>query len=88
MEKKFILVAENGLHARPATNFVRFMSSIPANVYLIHKDFVADAKSIMAIMSLGLSKGSSFVMRVESENPLYMKQIEDYLIENSMIVSP
>lgn len=85
MEKKFVLTAENGLHARPATNFVRFMSSIPANVYLIHKEFVADAKSIMAIMSLGLSKGSSFTMRVESENPIYLKQIEDYLKENQMI---
>ncbi|MBU1142853.1 MAG: HPr family phosphocarrier protein [Firmicutes bacterium] len=85
MEKKFVLTAENGLHARPATNFVRFMSSIPANVYLIHKEFVADAKSIMAIMSLGLSKGSSFIMRVESENPIYLKQVEDYLKENQMI---
>ncbi|MBU1141950.1 MAG: HPr family phosphocarrier protein [Firmicutes bacterium] len=85
MEKKFVLTAENGLHARPATNFVRFMSSIPASVYLVHKDFVADAKSIMAIMSLGLSKGSSFTMRVESENPIYLKQIEDYLKENLMI---
>ncbi len=85
MEKKFVLTAENGLHARPATNFVRFMSSIPANVYLVHKDFVADAKSIMAIMSLGLSKGSSFTMRVESDNAIFLNQIEDYLKENQMI---
>lgn len=85
MEKLYVLKAENGLHARPATNFVRFMSTLPTNVYLIHKDFVADAKSIMAIMSMGLSKGATFKIRVESENEEILTEIEDYLTENELI---
>jgi len=85
MEKQYVLTAENGLHARPATNFVRFMSTLPSNVYLIHKDFVADAKSIMAIMSMGLSKGASFKIRVESDNHDVLDEIEAYLIENQLI---
>lgn len=85
MEKEFVLKAEQGLHARPATNFVRFMSSLPFTVYLIYKDFVADAKSIMAIMSVGLAKDSVFRIKIESENHEHMKQIEQYLKENHLI---
>ncbi len=85
MEKEFVLKAEQGLHARPATNFVRFMSSLPFTVYLIYKDFVADAKSIMAIMSVGLSKDSVFKIKIESENSEHMKQVEQYLKENHLI---
>ncbi|MBN2299605.1 MAG: HPr family phosphocarrier protein [Acholeplasmataceae bacterium] len=85
MEKEYILIAEQGLHARPATNFVRFISSLPYSVYLIYKDFVADAKSIMAIMSIGLSKDSVFKIRIESENPDHLKQVDQYLKENHLV---
>ncbi len=85
MEKEFVLKAEQGLHARPATNFVRYMASLPFTVYLIYKEFVADAKSIMAIMSVGLSKDSVFKIRIESDNPEHMKQVEQYLMENHLI---
>ncbi|MBU1141158.1 MAG: HPr family phosphocarrier protein [Firmicutes bacterium] len=85
MEKEYVLKAEQGLHARPATNFVRFISSLPFTVYLIYKEFIADAKSIMAIMSVGLSKDSHFKIRIESENPEHLKQIEQYLKENHLI---
>jgi len=85
MEKTFILKAENGLHARPATNFVKFVSTLPSNVYLIDNGFVADAKSIMAILSLGLRKGASFVIRVEPDDPSVLESIENYLKEKEMI---
>ncbi len=85
MEKEYVLIAEQGLHARPATNFVRFVSSLPYGVFLIYKDFVADAKSIMAIMSIGLSKDSIFKIRIESENPEHLKKVEQYLKENHLV---
>ncbi|MCR3906591.1 MAG: HPr family phosphocarrier protein [Tenericutes bacterium] len=85
MEKKFTLKAENGLHARPATNFVKFVASIPAKVELVYKEFAADAKSIMAIMSLGLPKDSVFIIRVDSDKNEYLDNIEKYLKEHNMI---
>jgi phosphocarrier protein HPr len=85
MDKTFVLKSETGLHARPATNFVRFISELPASIYLIHKDFIADAKSIMAILSLGLAKGETFTMRVESHDPEIMKSIELYLKDHNLI---
>jgi phosphocarrier protein HPr len=85
MDKTFVLKSETGLHARPATNFVRFVSAMPVSVYLVYKDFVADAKSIMAILSLGMPKGGSFIIRVESNDPKYMNQIETYLISHLLV---
>jgi phosphocarrier protein HPr len=85
MEKTFILKAENGLHARPATNFVKFVSTLPANVYLIDNGFVADAKSIMAILSMGLSKGREFIIRVEPDDQDTLDKVENYLKEKEMI---
>jgi phosphocarrier protein len=85
MEKSFQLISETGLHARPATNFVRYISSLPIDVFLIYKDFVADAKSIMAIMSLGLSKDDTFILRVADEHSQYLKEIESYMKEHQLI---
>lgn len=85
MERTFVLTSETGLHARPATNFVKFMQSLPGEVLLIHKNFTADAKSIMAIMSLGLAKGESFKIYVRDEDASYLDQIESYMRLNYLI---
>jgi len=85
MERTFVLTSETGLHARPATNFVKFMQSLPGEVLLIHKNFTADAKSIMAIMSLGLAKGESFKIYVRDEDASYLDQIESYMRFNHLI---
>lgn len=85
MTKTFKLKSESGLHARPATNFVRFISALPVDVYLIYKDFKADAKSIMAILSLGMPTNETFSILVESNDPKYMESIEAYLKSHFII---
>lgn len=85
MERTYQLISETGLHARPATNFVMFIASLPVDVHLIHKDFTADAKSIMAIMSLGLAQGEVFKIRVSDENEKYLNDIENYMREHKFI---
>ena len=85
MERTYTLISETGLHARPATNFVMFIASLPVEVHLIHRDFIADAKSIMAIMSLGLAKGEVFKIRVRDDHEAYLDQIENYMRINQLI---
>ncbi|MFA5525904.1 MAG: HPr family phosphocarrier protein [Acholeplasmataceae bacterium] len=87
MEKSFTLISETGLHARPATQFVMFINELPIDVWIVHKDFVADAKSIMAVMSLGLAKGASFNIRILDEHQAYLDKIETYLKEHGFIAS-
>jgi PTS hybrid protein len=49
------LVNKDGLHARPAAEFVKLASTYPVRVTVNGKD----AKSLLGIMSLGLTKGKS-----------------------------
>jgi len=61
--KTTTLVNDDGLHARPAAEFVRLAASFPTKVTVNGKD----AKSLLGIMSLGLMKGATVEIEAESE---------------------
>jgi PTS hybrid protein len=54
-ERKATIASRIGLHARPAAEFVRLASTFAVPVNVNGKD----AKSLLGIMSLGLSQGRS-----------------------------
>ncbi|MBU3160353.1 HPr family phosphocarrier protein [Clostridium frigoris] len=56
MEKTVKILNEQGLHARPASIFVKTASKFKSTVSIVHGTGVANAKSIINIMSLGLKK--------------------------------
>jgi len=53
-----VLTNEAGLHARPAAQFVQKAAGFSSKVTIHSGGKTADAKSILAIMGLGLGKGS------------------------------
>ena len=63
ISRTVILINQDGLHARPAAEFVNLAStfSVPITVN------GTDARSLLSIMSLGLAKGSS--VRLDSTDP-------------------
>ncbi|WP_443663650.1 HPr family phosphocarrier protein, partial [Clostridium sp.] len=56
MEKTVKILNEQGLHARPASIFVKTASKFKSTVSIVHGTGIANAKSIINIMSLGLKK--------------------------------
>jgi len=56
MEKMVKILNEQGLHARPASIFVKTASKFKSTVSIVHENGTANAKSIINIMSLGLKK--------------------------------
>jgi len=56
MEKIVKILNEQGLHARPASIFVKTASKFKSTVSIVHGSGTANAKSIINIMSLGLKK--------------------------------
>ena len=59
MEKKeFHVVAETGIHARPATLLVQTASKFSADLNLEYKGKSVNLKSIMGVMSLGVGQGA------------------------------
>ena len=46
-----------GLHARPATYFIQKANSYRSSIWVENSDRRANAKSLLGILSLGISKG-------------------------------
>ena len=61
----------SGLHARPAAVFVRAAAAIPADVRVSNVttgSAEVSAKSILAVLGLGVSSGHRIRLRVEGED--------------------
>lgn len=85
MEKTFKVKSENGLHARPAANFVRVAATIPVDVKITCNGKTSDAKSIMGVMGLRIVKDSDIELFVDSNDETYMTKLESHLVENNII---
>ena len=61
------LTIENktGIHARPASVFVQTAAKFKSKVQVQAKGKTADAKSILMLMSLGLSKGTEITISAD-----------------------
>ena len=66
MEKKdFRIIAETGIHARPATLLVQSASKFSSEINLEYKGKSVNLKSIMGVMSLGLGQGADVKISAE-----------------------
>ena len=68
VEKNVIIKNETGLHARPAASLVQFVKKFDESIEIIMDNKVADAKSIVCVRRLGISKGTEVTLRVDGEN--------------------
>lgn len=67
-EKTFTITSESGLHARPATVLVGAASKFTSEVHLEYNGKSVNLKSIMGVMSLGISKGASVTIKAEGDD--------------------
>lgn len=66
MEKKdFHVVADTGIHARPATLLVQTASKFNSDINLEYKGKSVNLKSIMGVMSLGVGQGADVSISCE-----------------------
>jgi phosphocarrier protein len=66
--KEFHIVAETGIHARPATLLVQAASKFASDVTLSYQDKDVNLKSIMGVMSLGVGQGADVTIKTEGED--------------------
>jgi phosphotransferase system HPr (HPr) family protein len=57
-----------GLHARPASVFVREASKFKSVITVIHGNKWANAKSILSVLTLGANQGAVISIRAEGED--------------------
>ena len=66
----YTVVAEAGIHARPAGLLVKQAASFKSDIKLLNEENgkEADLKRLMAVMALGVKQGNSIVVSVEGED--------------------
>ncbi|MCM3767412.1 MULTISPECIES: phosphocarrier protein HPr [Bacillaceae] len=64
-EKQFTVIADTGIHARPATLLVQTASRFDSDINLEYKGKTVNLKSIMGVMSLGIGKGADIKITAE-----------------------
>lgn len=67
-EQEVTIVPEEGLHARPAAEFVKAAKEYNSQIKVIKGETEANAKSSLNLMSLGATKGDKLVIRAEGED--------------------
>jgi phosphocarrier protein HPr len=67
-EKQFKVVAETGIHARPATLLVQTASRFDSEITLEYKGKTVNLKSIMGVMSLGVGQGAEIKIAAEGND--------------------
>ena len=68
MEKEFVITNEQGIHARPATKLVQLANEFDSDLYLRFKGNSVDLKSIMGVLSLGVTRGSTITITAEGND--------------------
>ncbi|MDF2570646.1 MAG: putative phosphocarrier protein hpr [Sporomusa sp.] len=67
-EIELVLTNKSGLHARPAAQFVQKAAAFKSKVSIQVGNRIAEAKSILAVMGLGLGPGAAFLLKAEGED--------------------
>ncbi len=65
------IINKSGLHARPAADFVALAKRYKSAIKICRQDSTAEkgnAKSIISLLSLGLTKGTQIVLEAEGED--------------------
>ena len=80
IKKPITIQIASGLEARPVALLVQVASQYESKIYVEDGSRKVNAKSIMGMMSLGLSMGESIVVSAEgSDEQAAIENIERYL---------
>jgi phosphocarrier protein len=67
VEKKVLIQNERGLHARAATQLVQLAAKFPCEITLAKDGNEVNSKSIMGVLMLVASKGTTLVLRARGD---------------------
>ncbi|KRN77700.1 phosphocarrier protein HPr [Weissella minor] len=66
--REFNIVAEAGIHARPATLLVQAASKFASDITLSYQGKDVNLKSIMGVMSLGVGQGADVTISADGDD--------------------
>lgn len=63
--KEVSVQSQVGLHARPATFFIQKANEFVSSIWVENEERKVNAKSLLGILSLGITKGTVIVLSAE-----------------------
>lgn len=82
-EIKLIVKNEVGLHARPASVFVQTAAKFSSDVEVTYGEKTVNAKSILAVLTLGAHKDAEIVVKAEGDDAEdALKALEELVLSN------
>jgi len=70
IERDIAVVNKLGLHARAASKLVKLTAGFSSTIKLIGRDQEVDAKSIMGILMLAATQGTTLNLKVDGEDEI------------------
>ena len=83
--KEFIIKNEIGLHARPAALFVQVANKFISDIMIKKEGRTINAKSIMGVMAMGISKGETVEIIVDGADEENAIQAIEELINKKLL---
>jgi len=65
VSKEIVVLNQVGLHARPATFFIQKANEFNSSVWISKDDRKVNAKSLLGVLSLGITRGTTVVLTAE-----------------------
>jgi len=85
IEKKFTVIADTGIHARPATLLVQAAGKFESEISLQYKEKKVNLKSIMGVMSLGIGKDADITIIVDgNDEELAMNELTEVMTKEGL----
>jgi phosphocarrier protein HPr len=84
IKKKIQIKNPQGLHARPASVFVKIANKYESEVSVKKDDEAVNGKSIMGLMTLAANQGSVIEIEVSGDDAeAAMKELEEFLVHDT-----
>lgn len=85
-EKVFTIIDEAGVHARPATLLIQTATRFKSDITIEYKGRSVNLKSIMGVMSLGITQGAQVKITASGEDETgALTAITDTMETNKLI---
>ena len=82
-EFRYTITYSEGIHARPAGEFVKEAKKFASDVKIVKGEKSADAKKIFGLMSLGVKQGEEILVQIEgTDEEEAATGLEKFLKEN------
>jgi phosphocarrier protein len=72
-----------GMHARPASNFVKLASQFKSEIKVYKNEILVNGKSILGLLMLALGPGNVFTLEIDGEDEVIAIEKLTKLVENN-----